>query len=82
MQNITGYKFIGKIGVPDVWKVKEEEIARDRCDNLEERNKYWMNEDGKLCKLCLLKEGTIKHHVEECQKLDRIKHRRHNGRPK
>ena len=35
-------------------------IARARCSNLEEKNKYWMNKDGKLCDLCLLKEGTIK----------------------
>ena len=31
-----------------------------------------MNEDGKLCDLCLLEEGIIKHKIEECQKLDRI----------
>ena len=31
-----------------------------------------MNEDGKLCDLCLLEEGTIKHKIEECQKLGRI----------
>ena len=32
-----------------------------------------MNEDGKLCDLCLSEEGTIKHKIEECQKLQRIK---------
>ena len=31
-----------------------------------------MNEDGKLCDLCLLEEGTIKHKIEECQKLEKI----------
>ena len=31
-----------------------------------------MNEDGKLCELHLLEEGTITHKIEECQKLDRI----------
>ena len=30
-----------------------------------------MNEDGKLCDLCLL-EDTIKQKIEECQKLERI----------
>ena len=32
-----------------------------------------MNEDGKLCNLCLLEEGTIKLKIEEYQKLERIK---------
>ena len=31
-----------------------------------------MNEDGKLCDLCLLVEGTIKHKIEEFQKWERI----------
>ena len=31
-----------------------------------------MNENGKLCELCLLEESTIKHKIEECQKLERI----------
>ena len=31
-----------------------------------------MNEDGKLCELCSLKEGTVKHKIEKCQKLERI----------
>ena len=30
-----------------------------------------MNEDGKLCELCLLEEDTIKHKIDECQKLER-----------
>ena len=46
-------------------------IARARCGNLEERNKQWMSEDGKLCELCLLEEGTIKHKIEERQKFER-----------
>ena len=62
---ITIYKFIGKIGLPGYLEGKgrgesQKLIARVRCGNLEERNKYWMNEDGKLCDLCLLEEGTIK----------------------
>ena len=31
-----------------------------------------MSEDEKLCELCLLEEGNIKHKIEECQKLERI----------
>ena len=27
---------------------------------------------GKLCELCFQEEGTIKHIIEECQKLERI----------
>ena len=73
----TIYKFIGKIGLPGYLEGKgrgesQKLIARVRCGNLEERNKYWMNEDGKLCDLRLLEEGTIKHKIEECQKLERI----------
>ena len=69
----TIYKFIGKIGLPGYLEGKgrgesQKLTVRARCGNLEERNKYWMNEDGKLCDLCLL-EGTVKHKIEECQKL-------------
>ena len=31
-----------------------------------------MNEDGKLCDLCLQEEGTVKHKIEKCQKLERM----------
>ena len=31
-----------------------------------------MREDGKLCELCLLEEGTVKHKTDECQKLETI----------
>ena len=69
----TIYKCIGKIGLPGYLEGKgrgesQKLTARVRCGNLEERNKYWMNEDGKWCDLCLLEEGTIKHKIEECQK--------------
>ena len=62
----TIYKFIGKIGLPGYLEGKgrgerQKLTARARRGNLEERNKYWMNEDGKLCELCLLDEGTTKH---------------------
>ena len=55
----TIYKFIGKIGLPGYLEGKgrgesQKLTARVRCGNLEERNKYWMNEDGKLSDLCLL----------------------------
>ena len=67
------FKFIGKIDLPGYLEGKgrgesQKLTTRVRCGNLGERNKYWMNEDEKLCELCLLEEGTIKHKIEECQK--------------
>ena len=71
------YKFIGKMGLPGYLEDKEggesqKLIARARCDNLEERNKYWMSEDEKLYELCLPEEGAIKCKIKEYQKLERI----------
>ena len=66
-------KFIGKTALRGYLEDKEREksqklISRARLGNLEERNKYWMKEDGKLCELCLLEKGAVKHKTGECQK--------------
>ena len=31
-----------------------------------------MSEDGKFSELCLLEEGTVRHKIKECQRLERI----------
>ena len=69
------HKFFGKIDLPRYLGGKgrgesQKLIVRARCGNSEERDKYWMSEDEKLCELCLLEEGTTKHKMEECQKLE------------
>ena len=76
-------KFIGKIGLQGYLEGKrkgesQKLTARARCGNFEERNKYWMREDEKLCEFCLLEEDTTKHKIGECQKLKK----RHNQSPK
>ena len=71
------YKFVGKIGLPGNIEGKrrgksQKLIAKSRCGNLAERNKYWMTKDEKLCELCLLEEGTLEHKIEEFQRLHKI----------
>ena len=41
-------------------------IARGRCGNLEEGNKYWLEMDKRSCDLYRADEGTINHLMEIC----------------
>ncbi|OXU22495.1 hypothetical protein TSAR_003599 [Trichomalopsis sarcophagae] len=43
-------------------------IARVRCVNFENANKYWLGERKKLCHLCGEDWGTFNHYIEECEK--------------
>ena len=55
------YKFMGKMGLKGKERRESQKLmARARCGNLEEKNKYWMSKDGNLCELCLLEGSTIK----------------------
>ncbi|KAI4483424.1 hypothetical protein M0802_013408 [Mischocyttarus mexicanus] len=46
-------------------------IARARCGNIEENNKYWLNQDKRRCTLCGAEAGTLKHLIDRCQKIKR-----------
>ena len=48
-------------------------IARARCGNLEEWNKYWLDEESRRCVLCKQGRGTLKHLVEDCVEIERCK---------
>lgn len=41
-------------------------MAKLRCGNYEENNKYWKNEEDRKCKLCKVEMGTMEHLIEEC----------------
>ena len=43
-------------------------IARIRCGNFENANKYWLGELERQCVLCKLDWGTWDHYMEECEK--------------
>lgn len=47
-------------------------LARVRCGNLEEYNRYWLKEEDRVCKLCERGPGTLKHLLEECEEVERI----------
>lgn len=44
--------------------------ARLRCGNYERNNRYWLGEEQKRCTLYKRAEGTLKHMVESCNKLN------------
>lgn len=39
-----------------------------RCGNLEEANKYWLEEEERHCIFCRRKMDCIEHYIEECSK--------------
>ncbi|KAI4480459.1 hypothetical protein M0802_014199 [Mischocyttarus mexicanus] len=46
-------------------------IARARCGNIEENNKYWLDQDERRCTLCRAEAATLKHLIDRCQKIKR-----------
>lgn len=43
-------------------------IARLRCGNFENVNRYWLGEKDRVCVLCEDDWGTLEHYIEECEK--------------
>ncbi|KMQ97412.1 hypothetical protein RF55_2255 [Lasius niger] len=41
-------------------------LLRLRCGNMEDRNKYWLEDETKLCVFCGTGEDCINHYVKEC----------------
>ena len=46
-------------------------IARARCGNTDEWNKYWDKEETRKCMLCERGRATLKHWLEDCEKIER-----------
>lgn len=42
-------------------------LIRIRCGNMEEYNKYELEEDRKVCVFCRIGKDNIKHYIEECE---------------
>jgi len=40
-----------------------------RCDNLENTNKFWLNEEYWRCVFCEKGKDSIDHYVRECNKM-------------
>lgn len=43
-----------------------------RCKNVEQNNKYWLEEERKLCRMCKKEKEIIKH-MNECGEIRRGK---------
>ena len=41
-------------------------IAKARCGNLEEGNRYWLVKEKRRCVLCQAEVGTLHHLLQEC----------------
>lgn len=41
-------------------------LIRIRCGNMEENNKYWMEEKNRICIFCEGGNDSISHYVKEC----------------
>jgi len=67
------YKDIAAFGKPGYLRRRKENgsqktIARWRCGNEEERNKFWLDRESRRCKLCRIEEDKIEHlngHLEK-----------------
>jgi len=59
------YKNSTSIGIPDYLRKGERGsqkiIARWRCENEEEKNRFWKTEEEKKCRICAMGEGRIEH---------------------
>jgi len=42
-------------------------LAKLRCENLEDRNKYWMPEKRRSCLFCDAGWDDLEHYVDECK---------------
>lgn len=42
-------------------------VARLRCGNTENANKYWLSDDKKLCRVCSRETETLEHMTERCE---------------
>ncbi|XP_054004883.1 uncharacterized protein LOC128890435 [Hylaeus anthracinus] len=60
-------EYLNKTGKTDNQKL----VARIRCGNLEEGNRYWVKEEDRKCGLCKLEKETLKHLIEDWQELER-----------
>lgn len=66
------YRWEKKEGIPKYIKesrsIKEIRTkARIRCGNMEEVNRYWLDEEKNRCKLCDNGEGKKEHYMIECE---------------
>lgn len=43
-------------------------MIKVRCGNMEENNKYWREENNKMCKFCNTGKDSLEHYVEECNR--------------
>ncbi|EFN79294.1 hypothetical protein EAI_06942 [Harpegnathos saltator] len=44
-------------------------LARLRCSNMEEGNKYWLKEEYRKCVFCIEGWDTVEHYIRECRKI-------------
>jgi len=44
-------------------------LIKLRCGNLEEWNKFWLEENKRMCKFCSRGKDNMEHYVEECKKI-------------
>ena len=71
------YKHIYRVNLPKYLEERGERgsqslMARARCGNMEEGNRYWMKEEDRRCKLCERDIGSLKHLAEDCTGVERI----------
>jgi len=53
-------------------KGKREEVkalVKLRCSNLENTNKFWLNEEQWKCVFCEKEKDSLEHHVKECDEV-------------
>jgi len=44
-------------------------LARLRCGNMKEWNKYWLDKEVRRCSFCDKDRDCLKHYIEECREI-------------
>jgi len=44
-------------------------LARLKCGNMEEWNKYWLEEEIRRCSFCRERRDNMRHYMEECKEI-------------
>lgn len=72
------YKDITTIEIPKYLRIagvkaSQKIIARQRCGNEEEKNKYWGKDEERRCVICDREVGKSRTHNESCKQRDKRK---------
>lgn len=68
--NEEGPRYLTKENLKEVSRGDEvRALINLRCGNMEQENKYWLEENQRVCLFCGEGKDCIEHYVRDCQKI-------------